>query len=227
MKNIIGVHMSQKSRRKIFWIIILLTCLISGCGEKNTTEENTLSVLLCGKLNEQSVVLSNIMLMPEVDIEKMNDNGISENDFANVREENFRNILKRLFKKYSNDYEIYATDSSNYALVVTWYGGRPDITYWLYKENGEWHIYFPDIFFDTGQVENVEFHKLSELDEEILIIQGANNQGHGNTFIFRILDNRPECIGYVRRSIDRNWVEPLNATEIELYAGRGNLQVAF
>lgn len=83
------------------------------------------------------------------------------------------------------------------------------------------------IFFDTGQVENVEFHKLSGLDEEILIIQGAINQGHGNTFVFRILDNRPECIGYVRRSIDRNWGKPLNATEIELYAGRGNLQVAF
>lgn len=227
MKNIIGMHISRKSKKNIILVILLLICFISGCGGKITTEENALSVLLCGKLNERSIVFSNIMFMPEIDIEKVNDNGITESDFANVREENFRNILKELFKNYSNDYEIYATDNSNYALVVCWYGGRPDITYWLYKENGEWHIDFPDIFFDTGQVENVEFHKLSGLDEEILIIQGANNQGHGNTFVFRILDNRPECIGYVRRSIDRNWVEPLNATEIELYAGRGNLQVAF
>lgn len=227
MKNIIGMHISRKSKKNIILVILLLICFISGCGGKITTEENALSVLLCGKLNERSIVFSNIMFMPEIDIEKVNDNGITESDFANVREENFRNILKELFKNYSNDYEIYATDNSNYALVVCWYGGRPDITYWLYKENGEWHIDFPDIFFDTGQVENVEFHKLSGLDEEILIIQGANNQGHGNTFVFRILDNRPECIGYVRRSIDRNWGEPLNATEIELYAGRGNLQVAF
>lgn len=227
MKNIIGMHISRKSKKNIILVILLLICFISGCGGKITTEENALSVLLCGKLNERSIVFSNIMFMPEIDIEKVNDNGITESDFANVREENFRNILKELFKNYSNDYEIYATDNSNYALVVCWYGGRPDITYWLYKENGEWHIDFPDIFFDTGQVENVEFHKLSGLDEEILIIQGANNQGHGNTFVFRILDNRPECIGYVRRSIDRNWGEPLNAIEIELYAGRGNLQVAF
>ena len=229
MKNIIGVHMSQ-TRRKILLITILLMCFISGCGEKITTGENALSVLLCEKLNELPIALNDIIFMPEVDMEKMNDDGISESDFAKVREKKFWNILKRLLKQYSNDYEIYATDNSNYALIVYWFGGRPSAPYWLYKENGEWYIEdleVPDTIFDTGNVKNVELHGLSNLHKKILIIQTESNQGHGDTLVFQIENNRPQCIGYILQSVDYNWVEPMNATEIELYAGRGNLQVAF
>lgn len=135
-----------------------------------------------------------------------------------------------MFKRYLNDYEIYATDNLNYALVVCWFGGRPSVPYWLYKENEEWYIEdieVPDIIFDTGNVKNVELHELPKLDKKILIIQTESNQGHGDTLVFQIVNNRLQCIGYILQSVDYNWVEPMGATEIELYAGRGNLQVAF
>lgn len=135
-----------------------------------------------------------------------------------------------MFKRYLNDYEIYATDNLNYALVVCWFGGRPSVPYWLYKENEEWYIEdieVPDIIFDTGNVKNVELHELPKLDKKILIIQTESNQGHGDTLVFQIVNNRLQCIGYILQSVDYNWVEPMGATKIELYAGRGNLQVAF
>ncbi len=230
IKNTIVTCINRSRSSKILFLAIMLICCISGCGEKGTVEGNGLSTLVHGKLDNPPVASGNMMPMPEVDIEKMNDDEISESDFANVREENFWNILKGLLKKYSNDYEIYATDNENYALVVCWFGGKPGIDCWLYKENEEWHIEnveVPDTFLDMGHVENVEFHKLDGLGKEILIVQDANNQGHGDTYVFQILNNRPRCIGCVRRSVDRNWNEPMAATEIELYAGRGNLQVAF
>ena len=131
---------------------------------------NALSDLLCEKLNEIPIFFNNIMFMPEIDIEKINDNEITESNFANVREKNFGNILKGLFKRYLNDYEIYATDNLNYALVVCWFGGRPSVPYWLYKENEEWYIEdieVPDIIFDTGNVKNVELHELPKLDKKV------------------------------------------------------------
>lgn len=230
MKNIIGMHISRKSKKNIILIILLLICFISGCGGKNMMGGNALSDLLCEKLNEIPIFFNNIMFMPEIDIEKINDNEITESNFANVREKNFGNILKGLFKRYLNDYEIYATDNLNYALVVCWFGGRPSVPYWLYKENEEWYIEdieVPDIIFDTGNVKNVELHELPKLDKKVLIIQTESNQGHGDTLVFQIVNNRLQCIGYILQSVDYNWVEPMGATEIELYAGRGNLQVAF
>ena len=230
MKNTIGKHTGLKNSGAILLLVIFLVCCLTGCGEKKTAEGNGVSVPLCEKLDSHFAVSDNLISLTEADMEEMSFRSISENDFENVREKDFRNILKGLFRKYSNDYEIYATDNSDYALVVSWYGGTPSASYWLYKEYGEWHIEnveVPDTFLDTGQVENVEFHKLNGVKKELLVIQGVNNQGHGNTFVFRTSNNRLQCIGYVERSIDRNWVEPMCATEIELYAGKGNLQVAF
>lgn len=230
MKNIIGKHTGLKIRGAALLLTIMFMCCVTGCGEKKTAEGKGVSVPLYEKIDSHFDVPSDLLPLSETDVEEMSIRSISENDFGNVREEDFRNILKGLFKKYSNDYEIYATDNSDYALVVYWYGGRPSAPYWLYKENGEWYIEdieVPDIIFDTGNVKNVELHELSGLEKRILIIQTASNQGHGDTIVFQIVNNRLRCIGYVLQSVDHNWVEPMCATEIELYAGRGNLQVAF
>ena len=140
MKNTIGKHTGLKNSSAILLLVIFLVCCLTGCGEKKTAEGNGVSIPLCEKLDSHFAVSDNLISLTEADMEEMSFRSISENDFENVGEKDFRNILKGLFRKYSNDYEIYAIDNSDYALVVSWYGGTPSASYWLYKEYGEWHI---------------------------------------------------------------------------------------
>lgn len=234
IKNAIVTYINRSKNGKILFLVIMLIFYISGCGEKSTVEGHVLSSLVCKKLDNPPAVSSDMMLIPEVDMEKMNDDEISESDFANVRESDPRNIIKGLCQNFTlYDYEIYATDDKDYAIIVRWYDGKPAFPYWMYKKEGEWFIETISIPDETysGYTEKIEFHELSGLEKKIVVIQTANSQGHGNTFIFQISSNRLQCIGYLEGSVNRNRTLLTSEDEAKsytsFYANDGRLQVDF
>lgn len=189
------------------------TCIVSSCMRE---------------IRYPPAVSSDMMPMPEVNMEKMNDDEISESDFANVREESFWNILKGLLKKYSNDYEIYATDNENYALVLVSEESFKT-PYWLFKNGKEWCIEYltvPEPYY-VGNVDNVEFYELPGLKATLLIIQDASNMGNGSTYVFQIVNNELQCVGASMEGVRRNRATWADSDWTDFYANEGRTQIAF
>lgn len=114
-------------------------------------------------------------------------------------------------EKEKLEYDIYATNHSDYALVSV---GKMENSFskknfiWIYYDESLWKAspvtYCDDeetVFELGGCVENVEFHHLSGLAKDILFIQLSDGQGLGDTFIYSIHNGKLENMGCIKNSV--------------------------
>lgn len=199
-----------------------------GIEEKNIKDESHKEEIISLINNEEIRQLYN---STETRIEEI----LSENDFKseniiNIAYKDFREILKKLCRRQAGncDYEIYATDNENYALVLV-LEDNYKTPYWLYKKDEKWRVEYLTVPepYCVGNVDNVKFCELPGLEAILLIIQDASNMGNGSTYVFQIVNNELQCVGTSIEGVHRNRATWADSDRTDFYANEGRTQIVF
>ena len=220
--------------------IIIILCLFIGIGavmscskmgeigegivKDENYEEDKISLIN----NEEITFLNNSIKAKTEEI--LSENDFKSEDVINIADEDFRVVLKKLCRRQAAncDYEIYATDNENYALVLVSEDSFKT-PYWLYKNNKEWHIEYLTVPepYCVGNVDNVEFYELPGLEATLLIVQDVSNMGNGSTYVFQIVNNEVQCVGASIEGVRRNRATWADSDRTDFYANEGRTQIAF
>lgn len=197
-------------------------------GEKIINDESYKEEKI-GLLNSEEIRLLNSSTKTRIE-EILSESDFESENVINLVDEDFMTVLKKLCRRQDGncDYEIYATDNENYALVLV-LEGNFKIPYWLYKNDEKWCIEYlavPEPYY-VGNVDNVEFYELPGLEATLLIIQDASNMGNGSTHVFQIVNNELQCVGTSIEGVRRNRATWADSNWTDFYADEGRTQIAF
>lgn len=224
----------MKKRIKYFFIILICIAQFASCGKRERAGEQIIKDENNNRdeislINSKEITFLNNVIETKIEV-ILSKNDFKSENIINIAYEDFREILKKLCRRQAGncDYEIYATDNENYALVLV-LEDNYKTPYWLYKKDGKWRVEYLTVPepYCVGNVDNVKFCELPGLEAILLIIQDASNMGNGSTYVFQIVNNELQCVGTSIEGVHRNRATWADSDRTDFYANEGRTQIVF